>query len=389
MRKSIEISHAISEAVRLADVDVIAAYPITPQTHIVERLASMVSDGELEAEFILVESEQTAMAACIGACAVGARTFTSTSSQGLQLMSEMLYIASGLRMPVVMVIANRSLSAPLSIWNDHSDIMANRDCGWIQLFAKDGQSAFDMTLQAYKIGENHNVLLPVGINIDGFIMTHVTEAVDIPDEGTVRRFLPAKFEPLFRLHPDAPISMGPVGHPDIYPEAKKASEEALLNSKRVILEVWREFEEVFGRRYEPVEVYRGDSEILIVTMGSIYGTGMEAVDIMREKGKSVGIIAINLWRPFPFDEFLRAVEGAKKILVIDRAISPGGPPGPLFSEIRSFLFGKKKDVEVYGFVLGLGGRDVRTYDFERIVDFATSNPPDIDYGRSIIIGLRE
>jgi len=386
--KAIEISYAISEAVKLADVDVVSAYPITPQTHIVERLSSIIADGELDAEFMLVESEHTAMSACIGAAAVGARTFTSTSAQGLALMSEMLFIASGLRLPIVMAVANRALSAPINIWNDHSDIMAQRDCGWIQLFAENGQETFDMVLQAYRIGEDKRVLLPVCVNLDGFILTHVIEPVDIPDESEVRKFLGKKFDPLFRLHPDNPITMGPVGHPDIYTEVKKSQEEALLRSKKVILEVWDEFERIFGRKYTPIKTFLADdADILFLVMGGIAETATQAIEELRRNGVKVGLLSLKLWRPFPFEELFSAVKNAKVLIVIDRAISFGGPPGPVYSEVRSALYDRNRFLQIYGFVMGLGGRDVKVEDFFEAYERTKRGRQEP--GRAEIIGLRE
>jgi pyruvate ferredoxin oxidoreductase alpha subunit len=386
--KAIEVSFAISEAVKLADVDVVSAYPITPQTHIVERLSSIIANGELDAEFILVESEHSAMSACIGAAAIGARTFTSTSSQGLALMSEMLYIASGLRLPIVMAVANRALSAPINIWNDHSDIMAQRDCGWIQLFAENGQETFDMILQAYRIGEDKRVHLPVCVNLDGFILTHVIEPIDIPDETEVRKFLGKKFEPLFRLHPDNPITMGPVGHPDIYTEVKKSQEEAILGSKKVILEVWDEFAKIFGRKYAPIKSFLADdAEVLFLLMGGIAETATQAIEELRRKGVKAGLLSLKLWRPFPFEELFSAVKNAKVLIVIDRAISFGGPPGPLYSEVRSALYGKNGSLPIYGFVMGLGGRDVRMEDF--LEAYERTKRGKQEPGKAEIIGLRE
>ncbi len=386
--KAIEVSFAISEAVKLADVDVVSAYPITPQTHIVERLSSIIANGELDAEFILVESEHTAMSACIGAAAVGARTFTSTSSQGLALMSEMLYIASGLRLPIVMAVANRALSAPINIWNDHSDIMAQRDCGWIQLFAENGQETFDMILQAYRIGEDKRVHLPVCVNLDGFILTHVTEPIGIPEESEVRKFLGKKFEPLLRLHPDNPITMGPVGHPDIYTEVKKAQEMALFGSKKVILEVWDEFEKIFGRKYSPIKKYLADdAEILFLMMGGIAETATIAIEELRNKGIKAGLLSLKLWRPFPFEELFSSVKNAKILIVIDRAISFGGPPGPLYSEVRSALYGKNGNLQIYGFIMGLGGRDVKVENF--LEAYERTRRCSQEPGKAEIIGLRE
>ncbi len=366
-RVAMEASIAAAEAAKLADVDVVAAYPITPQTHIVEHLAELVADGELDAQYVPVESEHSAISACIGSSVAGARTFTATCSQGLALMHEILFIASALRTPIVMVVVNRALSAPINIWNDHSDIMAERDCGWIQTFAENGQEAFDLTLHAIRVAEDHRVLLPVMVNLDGFILSHVIEPIEIPDIEDVRNFLP-DFEPVLRLDPDKPISMGPVGIPEVYTEVKKQVDEALVASKGPVIEAWDEFGRMFGRHYKPIETYKSeDAEVLLLTMGSISETAMSAVDLIREKGISVGLVRIRLWRPFPFDELREAVKGANTLAVVDRALSTGGPGGPVCSEVRSALFGLEKRPHVFGFIAGLGGRDVTTEMFEEMV----------------------
>lgn len=367
-RVAIEVSLAISEVVKLLDVDVISAYPITPQTHIVEHLAEIVNNGELDAEYIPVESEHSAMSACIGAAAAGARTFTATSSQGLALMHELLFIASGMRFPIVMVVANRSLSAPLSIWGDHSDIMANRDIGWIQFFAENGQEALDLTIIAYRVAEDSRVVLPAIVNIDGFTLSHVTEPVLIPDKQSVLAFAPHR-TPQMLLDPNNPVTMGPVGIPEIYTEAKKAQDFALLKSREVIDEAFSEFAKVFGRKYSAVEKYKSDdANIIIVTMGGISETAMTAVDKMRKRGKKVGLVRLRLWRPFPFNDLREAVKKAKAVLVFDRALSVGGC-GPVASEIRASLYNSslKRKPPVFSFIGALSGRDWRANDFIELV----------------------
>ena len=245
-RVGMEVSIAASEVVAMADVDVIPAYPITPQTHIVEHLSELVASGHLDAEFVTVESEHSAMSTCVGASAAGARVFTSTSSQGYALMAEICYIASSLRLPIVMAVANRALSAPINIWNDHGDLMMSRDTGWIQTVAENGQEVLDLLLHAFRVAEDHRVLLPFIVNLDGFILSHMIEPMMMPDQDEVKRYLPP-YQPKLRLDPQNPITMGPVGMPDVYTEAKKAHDEALKASKPVILEAWKEFAELFGR----------------------------------------------------------------------------------------------------------------------------------------------
>jgi pyruvate ferredoxin oxidoreductase alpha subunit len=251
-RTGIEVSLAISEAVKLANADVVAAYPITPQTHIVEHLAELVANGELDAAFIPVESEHSAMSACLGSAAIGARTFTATAGQGLELMHEVLYVASAMQFPIVMVVANRALSSPLSVWGDHSDVMAVRDTGWIQIFVENGQEAVDNVLCAFRIAEDRGVLLPVMVHVDGFHLTHMIEPLVIPEEAEVSRFLPPNKYP-FPLDPAKPVSMGDFAPPVIYSEAKWAQEVHLRETKDNILQCWQEFGRQFKRHYSPVE----------------------------------------------------------------------------------------------------------------------------------------
>lgn len=384
-----EVSIAVSEAVKLANVDVISAYPITPQTHIVEHLSELVADGELKAAFIPVESEHSALSAAVGAAAVGARAYTATASQGLALMHEIMFIASSLRLPMVMTVVNRAISAPISIWNDLSDIMAERDTGWIQLFAINGQEAVDLTIQAFKIAEDPRVLLPVAVNLDGFILSHVIEPVEIPDQETVDRFLPV-FKPVVRLHPDNPVSIGAFGSPEVFTEIKKQIEEALIGSQKVIGEVWKDFGTLFGRTYKPIESYKTKgAETLLVTMGSISETAMSAVDRMREKGQKVGLIHIRLWRPFPFKEFFQAIREAKVLAVVDRALTPGGVGGPVGLEIKAALFDKKERPYVAPFVAGLGGRDLTVEIFADMAAKAERYAQTQKEIRYEMIGVRE
>ncbi len=388
-RVGVEVSIAIAEAVKLAQAEIIAAYPITPQTHIVEHLSEIVADGELDAEFIPVESEHAALSTCCGSVAAGARTYTATSSQGLMLMSEVLYVASGMRLPIVMTVANRALSAPISIWNDHQDIMSQRDCGWIQTFAENGQEAVDLTIHAFKVAEDKKVSLPMIVNIDGFTLSHVIEPIELPDQEDVDRYLPP-FRPKYRLDPKRPISMGPVGIPEVYTESRMAHDQAIKNAKRWIIKAWDEFEEIFGRRYNPIEQYMAeDAEILLVTMGSISETAMTAVDKMRDDGKKVGLLRIRLWRPFPSIEFRKAAKGAKALAVVDRTLPPGAASGPVASELRNVFYKVPGAPKTFGFIAGLGGRDVTVERFEEIVDkaeFYSKKRPKELYE---VIGVRE
>ncbi|MCX6002864.1 MAG: pyruvate ferredoxin oxidoreductase [Chloroflexi bacterium] len=366
-RIGIEVSLAIAEAAKMANVDVIAAYPITPQTHIVEHLAELVASGEMDAEYILAESEHSAMSACLGSSAVGARTFTATAGQGLELMHEVLYVASAMRLPVVMAVANRALSSPLNVWGDQSDLMAVRDTGWIQIICENGQEAFDHTLCAFRIAEDQRVLLPVMIHTDGFYLTHVVEPIEFPKQDEVDRFLPPYQYPL-PLDPDKPVTMGAFAPPILYSEAKKAQEVNIRASKKIILDHWAEFGKAFGRHYHPIEQYRTEgSKTLLMTLGSFGETAMTAVDKMRNEGKDVGLLKLRLWRPFPFEELRQAVGNAEVLIVVDRALSFGGPGGPAYSEVRSALYSKKKRPRIVGFIGGLGGRDITVAEFEGMV----------------------
>ena len=365
-RIGMEVSLAVAEAVKLADADVIAAYPITPQTHIVEHLAELVAQGELDAEFIPVESEHSAMSACLGSAAAGARTFTATAGQGLELMHEVVYVASAMRLPIVMTVANRALSAPLSVWGDHSDVMAVRDTGWIQIFVENGQEAIDNVICAFRMGEDRRALLPVMVHIDGFHLSHMVEPVMFPSQAEVREFLPPYDYP-FPLNPARPVTMGDFAPPVVYTETKWAQEINLENSKAVVLDIWQRFGDKFGRYYHPIECYRcEDCETLLMTMGSFSETAMMAVDKMREAGQKVGLFRIRLWRPFPYQELRQTVAGARTLIVLDRAISLG-MGGPVASEIKSALYALESRPRVVGFVGGLGGRDISPGDFEAII----------------------
>ena len=391
-RVGVEVAIAIAEAAALAEVEVVSAYPITPQTHIVEHLAELVADGELNAEFITVESEHTAMSAALGASLTGARTFTSTSSQGLALMNEIVYITSSMRAPVVMALANRALSAPINIWNDHSDVMNERDTGWISIFANNGQEAYDLTFMAFKIGEHPDVLLPVMINFDGFLLTHVIEPIWMFDKDEVKDFIPP-YEPKFKLDPDNPVTMGPVGLPEIYTEVKKQQEEAIRNSRKYIDAVWKEFEERFGRRYQAVETYKAeDAEIVLITQGSVTEAAQVVVDEMRKRGKKWGVVEIRLWRPFPFEDLKKVLCGTsvKCAVVLDRAISFGGQLGIVMSEVRSALYHEKDRPMVVGCTAGLGGRDIKFDEYVRMFELGEEClREDKEPDKVVIVGLRE
>ncbi len=367
-RVGIEVSIALADAVKLANPDVVAAYPITPQTHIVEHLADLVANGELDAEYIPVESEHSAMSACLGSAAAGARTFTATASQGLALMNEVVYVAPAMRLPIVMAVANRALSSPLSIWCDHSDMMSVRDTGWVQIISENGQQAVDNTICAFRIAEDRRVLLPVMVHLDGFSLTHVIEPITFPAQEEVDKFLPRNNFPL-PLDPDNPVAMGDFAPPFIFTEMKWAQEMALRDSKKVVLEVWDEFARTFGRAYHPVEKYHSDgAKVVLMTMGSVGETASVAIDEMRAEGQNVGQVRLRLWRPFPFEELRQALAGAEVIIVLDRAISFGGPGGPLASEVKAALYDQPDKPKIVSFVGALGGRDITVSGFKEIIN---------------------
>jgi len=356
-KKVIEASMAVAIAAKLCKPEVIAAYPITPQTHIVERIADFIHDGEMETELIDVESEHSAISACLGAQATGSRTFTATASQGLALMHEILFVTSGMRLPVVMAVANRALSAPINIWGDHSDSMASRDSGWMQFYVESAQEAMDRIIIAYKIAENKNILLPAMICLDGFTLSHVYEPVDIPEQKEVDKFLP-QYSPLYKLDSKKPVSMGPIGYPNSFMEFKHQQHEAMINALEIIKKTHQEFSNNFNRSYGNgliEEFMLKDADFAVIAMGTITATARHVVEELRKKGKKVGLIKIKTFRPFPEKDIIKSAENLKAIAVLDRNIS-FGQHGTLFSEIKSVLH--HKNIIVNSFICGLGGRDV-------------------------------
>jgi pyruvate ferredoxin oxidoreductase alpha subunit len=388
-RIGIEVSLAVAEAAKMAKVDVVAAYPITPQTHIVEGLAELIAEGHLDAEYVCVESEHSAMSACLGSAAVGARTFTATAGQGLELMHEVVYVAASMRLPIVMAVANRALSSPLSVWGDHSDVMAVRDTGWIQVFAESGQDAFDLTIWAFRVAEDKRVLFPVMVNLDGFHLTHVVEPIEMPSQEEVDRFLPPNDYPQ-SLDPAKPITMGAFAVPQFYTEIKKAQEVDFEKTRPIIRETWDEFAKIFGRKYEAVEKYKTDgAETLLLTMGSFSQTASLAIDELRKNGEKVGQIRLRLWRPFPFEELKEAVRGAKRLIILDRAISSGGPGGPVASEVKSALYGVDNAPKIASFIAGLGGRDVLPEHFIDMIHRGVELADKGQEGPYELLGVRE
>ena len=358
MKKLIEGSMAVAEAVKVCRPHVIAAYPITPQTHIVENLSQMVADGELKAEFLNVESEFGAASVILGASAVGARAYSTTTSQGLLLMGEVLFNIAGLRLPVVITCANRAVSAPINIWNDHSDAMVVRDSGWIQLFAEDNQEVADMQIQAHKIGEKPNISLPVMVNMDGFILTHAFEPVELYDQAMVDKFLPP-YKPVNYLDPKNPMTFGVLADPEWYTETRYRIQETLEESKKVIDDVALEFKKVFGRYSGGlIEEYRlEDAQTAVIAMGSVVGTIKDVIDDLRDKGQKIGVLKIRAFRPFPEEAIYDALKDIKNVVVFEKALSLG-KGGILYDELKTAFYGKKHQPKISGLIVGLGGRDV-------------------------------
>jgi len=361
-----EGSEVMAKTVILCRPDVISAYPITPQTHIVENLAKLVADGKLKSKFMEVESEFSAISSVAGACAAGSRTFTASSSQGLALMHEVLFASAGLRLPLVMVVANRALSAPINIWNDQQDSISERDSGWIQLYVETVQEAADTLIQAYKIAEDKRVLLPVMVCMDGFILTHTMEPVDLPEEKEVKQFLP-NYKPTHAiLDSENPMTIGPFTYPEPYFKLRKELSTAVDNSKKIISEVNEEFERKFKRKYGDglIEEYKNDKDVAIVSMGSVVGTIKEVVD----SRKDVGLIKIRCYRPFPKEELIKALKDKKIVIVIEKNVALGLGSGSVLPEIRSVLYSLDKRPKLIGFIAGLGGTDIRIKDIEKAVD---------------------
>ncbi|MEM2006086.1 MAG: transketolase C-terminal domain-containing protein [Sulfolobales archaeon] len=364
-------NYAVAYAAKAADVDVVAAYPITPQTAVVEKLAEFVANGELNAEFLHVESEHSALSAVVGASAAGARVFTATSSQGLLLMYEIMHIASTMRLPIVMGIATRAISAPINIWCDHSDFMAAADAGWIMFMAINAQEAHDLVITAYRIAEDPGVHIPVAVGYDGFIISHTIEPVNVIEKEEALSYAP-KRATWFTLNPEKPITMGSLASPEWYYEFRVQLQKAIENSKEVISTAFREFRQHFGREYREADgYYTDDADVVLVTMGSITGTAISYAEEARKAGLKVGILNIRLFRPFPEEEVFKHIERAKVVAVIDRAINPGSSfVGPLYSEMVVTAFKRGLDVPIANYVIGLGGRAVLRSHLDLIVKHA-------------------
>jgi pyruvate ferredoxin oxidoreductase alpha subunit len=360
-------NEVVAEALRQMNPDVCAAYPITPATELMQRFAAFVSNGKVDTELMLVESEHSAMSACIGAAVAGGRVATATSSQGLALMWEMLYIAAGLRLPIIMSVVNRSLSAPLNIHCDHSDVMGARDSGWIQLWSENAQEAYDNTIQAFKIAEHMDIRLPVITCLDGFIISHSIERVEYLEDSEVKKFV-GEYKPFNQLLDiDNPKSFGPLILPDLFHEYKRAQHEVMTKVKDVVLGAAEEFEKISGRQYGLFETYRlEDAEIAIVILNSAAGTSKDIVDEFRERGIKAGLLKPRLFRPFPYKEVADALRHLKAVCVMDRADSFGGY-GPLFTEVSAALYQVGERPLLINKIYGLGGRDFMPYHAEQVL----------------------
>lgn len=373
MKMVCEASMAVALGTKLSKPKVIPMYPITPQTHIVEHLAEFINNGEMDAEMIHVESEHSAASALIGSVAAGVRSFTATASQGLALMYEILPIISGMRLPCVMAVANRALSAPINIWNDHSDAVSARDQGWIQLWVESSQEALDTTIQAFKISENEDVMLPVMVNLDGFTLSHVWEPLDVPEQNAVNKFLP-EFKLNDVLDVEKPKTFGPIGFPTHFMELKHMQQEAMERAEDIVKKVNSEYKKQFDRSYGDgmLDLYRmDDAEYALIGMGSLCGTARVVVDELRDRGKKVGLIKLKCLRPFPKRDLQKAVKGLKGLAVIDRHISLGYE-GALYSDVKSAI---GDCLYLSNYITGLGGRDIKLQHIESVFNDLEKGKP--------------
>ncbi len=384
MKKVLEGSLAVAEAVRLAKAQVISAYPITPQTHIVERLSDFCADGSIKARFIRVESEHSAMAVMIGAASTGVRTFTATSSQGLALMHELLHYAAGARLPVVMAEVNRAMAPGWNIWADQTDSLAQRDTGWIQFYCETAQEVLDSTIMAYRLAEKVN--LPVMVVLDAFFLSHTYEPVDVPDQKNVDRFLP-DIEPRFQLDPQAPQALNQLATPNVYMDMRYNMQQAMENALTNYALIEDEYKQTVGRSFGAVEAVSCEgAEIIMVTSGTITSTCRQLIMDLRDKGEKVGLLKIKLFRPFPSDEIRAHLKAAKKVAVIDRNFSFGAT-GIFAQEVRAAMCQLTTHPPVFGYIAGLGGRDVTLETLATIYrQTKESDRPDAE---SIWVGLDE
>ena len=365
IRERLSGNEAVATAMRQINPDVVPAYPITPSTEVPQYFSSFMANGSVDTEFIPVESEHSAMSACIGASAAGARVMSATSSQGLSLMYEMLYIASGMRLPIVLTCVNRAVSAPINIHNDHSDSMGVRDCGFLQLYCESNQEAYDNLIMAVKIAEK--AMLPVMVCFDGFITSHSVENIELLEDDVVKKFVGTYNPDHYLLNPDEYVSMGPLDLQNYFFEHRKQLADAVRNSKEIIEEVSREFEKISGRHYDLFEKYKmDDSKIAVVVLNSTAGTAKDVVDKLRDEGVKAGLIKPRAFRPLPYKELAESLKDVKAIAIMDKADSCNGFCGPLYSEITSALFSEGVNIPTVNYIYGLGGRDVKASDIEEV-----------------------
>ena len=367
IRERLSGNEAAATAMKQINPDVVAAFPITPSTEIPQYFSTFVSNGSVDTEFVAVESEHSAMSACIGAEAAGARAMTATSANGLSLMWEMIYIASSLRLPIVMSLVNRAVSGPLNIHNDHSDAMGVRDSGWIMLFSENNQEAYDNLIMAHKIAENKDVLLPLMVCQDGFITSHSIENIELIEDEKVKEFV-GKYEPEhYLLNDKEPMAIGPMDLQAFLFEHKYQQAEAMKNAKKVILEVAREFEKMTGRKYDLFEEYRlDDAEIAVVCMNSTAGTTKDVVDSLREKGIKAGMLKVRVFRPFPAEEIAKSLSHLKAVAVLDKADSLNAAGGALFEDVVSGMYVNGNNVKALSYVYGIGGRDTTAKEIKQV-----------------------
>lgn len=367
IRDKLSGNEAVAVAMRQIDPDVVAAFPITPSTEVPQYFSQFVANGAVHTEFVAVESEHSAMSACIGSEAAGGRTMTATSANGLALMWEMLYIAASSRLPIVLSVVNRALSGPINIHNDHSDSMGARDSGWIQLYCEDNQEAYDTLIQAVRIGEHPDVNLPVMVCFDGFITSHSVENIELLEDDKVKAFV-GEYKPAeYLLKRETPIAVGPLDLQPHYFEHKRSQAQGMINAQKVILDVAKEFGKMAGREYGLFEEYRmEDAEVAVIVLNSTAGTAKTVVDDLRDKGVKAGLIKLRVFRPFPMAELGKAVSHLKALAVMDKSDGFAAMGGPVFNDVRCAMFDYAKNVPCINYVYGLGGRDVRTGDIEKV-----------------------
>ncbi|QBD85826.1 pyruvate ferredoxin oxidoreductase [Clostridium tetani] len=390
IRKSLSGNEAVAIAMKQIEPDVVAAFPITPFTEVPQYFSTFVAEGKCNTEFVPVESEHSAMSACVGASSAGARVMTATSSNGLGLMWEMLHIAAGDRCPIILALVNRAMSPPLNIHNDHSDSMGARDAGWIQIYSENTQEAYDNFIQIVKVAENEKVMVPAMVCYDGFITSHAVENVTLLEDSAVKEFVGENKRANDGLLGEDSMAVGPMVLTDFYMEMKRSQLQGLLNAKEVLLEVSKEYEKLTGRKYGLFEEYKlSDADIAMVIIGSSAGTGKKVVDDLREKGIKAGLLKIRLYRPFPGREIAKALKNVKALAVMDKAEGLSGNGGPIFTDVSAAIYGELKDAILMSYIYGLGGRDVRVEDLEKVFMDLKEATETGNYDKYNYLSLRE